>query len=79
MLPINQRGSAGCGCIVLLLIIGFLLFRGDSCNYDSDFIPYLLKGYDVYVYNGETGEEYYAGRIGANYFTRTKGLSGCQS
>jgi len=69
----------GCGCLVVILLLGYILFQGGSCKHDSNYIPYLLKGYDAYVYNNDTDKEYYTGRIDANYLTQKKGLSRCQS
>ena len=38
-------------------------------NYDSEYIPYMLKGLDVYVWDNEADTQYFGGRVKANYFT----------
>ncbi len=49
-----------------------------GCNsYDSDFIPFGLKGLDVYVYDDLADKEFYAGRVKANYFSSDSALSKC--
>jgi len=60
--------------LLLLLVITLL---GACKGYDSNFIPYALKGLDVWVYNNETDREFYGGRIEARYWNRSEALSSC--
>ena len=48
-------------------------------SYDDDFVPYGLKGLDVYVYNDRTDREFFAGRVEGNYFSKEETISQCQS
>ncbi len=58
--------------ILMLLIVA-------ACNsYDKDYIPYTLKGFDVWVYDNATDKEYYGGRVKANYFSKDSALSRCR-
>ncbi len=70
--------------IILAVIITAIASTTVSigCNrnsYDNDFIPYGLKGLDVYVYDNRTDKEFYAGRVEGSYFSRNKTLSEAQS
>ena len=53
----------------------FLLLGCD--RYDSNFIPYRIKGLDVWVYNDITDREYYGGRVKTNYSKRKSALAEC--
>ncbi len=48
-------------------------------SHDSDYIPYGLKGMDAYVYNNDTDNEFYAGRVEGSYMSKDETLSKCQS
>jgi len=63
-------------CIVFLITL--LSFSGCS-GYDSDYIPYMLKGLDVWVYDNTNDKDYYGGRVKANYFSKDDALSTCRS
>ena len=64
--------------VVLLLSLIVVLFT--ACKgYDSDFIPYLMKGLDVWVYDDNTDREFYAGQVKANYWNRKEALSSCNT
>jgi|GEM_PF-2567405 len=70
----SGRGTLFAG---VLLSIALLSIMG--CNgHDSDFFPYGLKGFDVYVYDIRKDQEFYEGHIEASYFSRNKGLNDCQ-
>jgi hypothetical protein len=63
-------------CLVFFfpLLFSFLGCRG----YDSDYIPYRLKGLDVWVHDNAHDKNYYGGRVKANYFSRDDALSACR-
>ena len=55
-----------------------IAFSFSACNsYDSDHIPFLLKGLDVWVYDNVTNREYYGGRVKANYFSKDDAIAEC--
>lgn len=59
------------GVAILLSLIG-------GCTaQDSDYIPYALTGYDVWVYDDTSDREFYGGRIESSYLTRKAGLDQC--
>lgn len=62
-----------CGAVGIVLSA---LVAGCS-DYDSDFIPFVLTGFDAWVYDDENDEEFYAGRSDASYFSRQQGLENC--
>ncbi len=63
------------GRFLIIFLLAFVLTACDS--HDSDFIPYDLEGYNVYVYVGE--QEFYAGFVEANYINSSDKLSEAQS
>lgn len=62
---------------VALAAISLALLAGCS-GHDSDYIPFALTGFDSWVYNDETDQEFYAGRAEASYLSRKEGLDSCQ-
>lgn len=75
----EQRGimshtiaKVGAATLVVLLLA--------SCDsHDSDYIPYGLKGMNVYVYNNDTDKEFYAGHVEGSYLSKDEALNNCQS
>jgi hypothetical protein len=65
--------------IILLCAICLILSLTSCQGHDSEYIPYNLKGFNVFVYDDERNIDYFAGYIGANYFNREDGLVHCQS
>lgn len=59
--------------LLLALAAALILTACDST--DSDYIPYAIKGFDVFVYNDATNYEYYAGRVDASYSNADDKLS----
>ena len=57
----------------VLLILGLLFMVGCS-GHDSDFVPYNLKGMDVWVYDNNNSSEIYGGRVEGNYFKKATGI-----
>jgi hypothetical protein len=45
---------------------------------DSDYIPYAIKGLDVWVSTKEGNRSYYGGRVDTWYFSRESGLAECR-
>ncbi len=62
--------------ITSLILLSGCSFSGNS--YDENFIPYGIKGFDVWVYNDNTDKEYYAGRVTTNYSQAQEKLSDAQ-
>ncbi len=66
--------------VIILATATILVFPGcKPALYDDDFIPYGLKGLDVYVYNNRTDKEFYAGRVEGNYSSKDETISEAQS
>jgi hypothetical protein len=65
--------------LFLLLFISLISNFAGCSGHDNDYIPYMLKGLDVWVYNNTNDKEYYGGRVKANYFSRDNALSECNS
>ncbi len=61
-------------CLFILILF---LFGCES--HDSDYVPYTLKGMDVWVYDNSNSAEYYGGRVDASYFSKDDALSTCSS
>ncbi len=59
-----------------MVLIGLSTLSGCD-SYDSDYIPYGLKGLDVWVYDNATDKEYYGGRVEASYFSKDSAISEC--
>ena len=55
-------------------ILAFLILLIACSGHDSDFIPFALRGFDVWVYDNATDKEFYGGRVEANYFSKDSGL-----
>ena len=56
--------------ITKTIIIAAVVFMLASCDsHDSDYIPYGLKGMNVYVYNNDTDKEFYAGHVEGSYIS----------
>ena len=65
---------------LIVVLVGLSAGCVPNCaRYDGNFIPYRLKGLDVYVYNDRTNREYYAGHVEASYFSRDSALSQCSA
>ncbi len=69
------------GVAIVVVLIGLTTISGCD-SYDSDFIPYGLKGLDVWVYSdltydNTTEKEYYGGRVEASYFSNSSAISEC--
>ncbi len=62
-----------------ILIFLFSLILSGCDGHDSDYIPYTMKGMDVWVYNNNTDKEIYAGRVDGSYFSKDESLSNCSS
>jgi len=62
----------------LIMVIILLTVLGCN-NYDSDYIPYRIKGLDVWVYDNAQDKNYYGGRVETNYFKSDSALSDCGS
>ena len=62
----------GISFFLLLIVLG-------CSGHDSDYVPFVLKGMDAWVYNNETDEEFYGGRATGNYFNKDGVLSECQN
>lgn len=61
----------------IALMLGFVCMACAACDgQDSDYIPYMLKGMNVYVYD-EDDREFFAGRVDGNYLDRDDLLSSC--
>ena len=60
-----------------LSVFIILLLLGCGSKHDSDYIPYDLTGFDIYLYDDEKAPDgdYYAGSITCNYSDRNNGLS----
>ena len=61
------------------LIVPFVCLAAGCNSHDDNYIPYRLKAMDAWVYDNRTDTNHYAGRATANYLSRDKGLSQCQS
>lgn len=56
--------------VLCLLLVG--------CDgHDSDYIPYSLKGMDVWVYDEDKDQSHFAGRVDASYFSGGKARREC--
>lgn len=63
------------GVIVLLLLV-FTLYK---CDFqDSDYYPYSMQGFNVYVYDKD-GKEYFAGFVDSGYSERYEGKERCRA
>ena len=64
---------------VIILSTAMILIIPSCKPYDDNFIPYGLKGLDVYVYDNRTDKEFYAGRVEGNYLSKNKTIGEAQS
>jgi len=66
--------------ILMLLAVATITVgcTGYDRHYDGDFIPYALRGFDVWISWGDD-QELYVGRVEASYRTRRQGLLDCNS
>ena len=60
-----------------LILLSLFLISCDS--HDSNYLPYTMKGVNVYVYDNKTDKEYFAGFVEGNYIARKETLSQCAS
>ena len=64
---------------VNLILLAYLIFASGCNTYDNDYIPFAIKGLDVWVYDNAEDKNFYGGRVKANYFSVDSALSNCQS
>ena len=65
--------------VFVFILVPVSLHLTGCSSYDSDYIPYMLKGLNVWVYDNMNDKEYYGGRVEANYFSKDDALSECRS
>lgn len=62
-----------------LILAGSLIPAFTGCSrQDDNFIPYELKGFNIYVYDNKNDKEFYEGQVESNYQSRISGLNSCQ-
>lgn len=61
----------------VLLIIIVLAVGPSSCFEDSNYVPYFMKGLDVWVYDHVSQNNLYGGRIEATWFSSKRALADC--
>jgi hypothetical protein len=68
---------ASLGVVWLVGVVGLIALLGCK-GYDSDFIPYDLIGFDVYVYHEPTDQEFFVRRVESSW-TRRAGILDCNA